>query len=338
MAAAQPGRSGHGSRLLGSHVVDVGLALPQYDYPVPGVPATTWETVAGSAQAAERLGFSSLWLADHISMGIERYGGPPGEFRGVDPITGLSALSRITSTITLGTLVCCCQLRPVTVLAKQLAGIDLLSGGRLVVGMGAGWHEPDYIAAGVPFLSAGRRLQELSAAVDALRIVWRGDPGAPPCHPPPVQVGGPPVWIGGRGDRLLEVVARHADGWNMVWVATVDAYRQRVAVLERACGRVDRDPATVTRSRGLFTLVGEDEADLRRRFERLRRQVPTGVLDGTSLEEWRTGRLVGSVDQVREQIDEWGALGVTHLVVGLGAVPFQGTSLDDIEMVASACR
>ena len=79
--------------------MDVGLALPQYDYAFPDRTSLDWPTVAEYAVAAERLGFSSLWLADHISMDISRYGGPAGEFRGIEPITGLSALSRLTSAI-----------------------------------------------------------------------------------------------------------------------------------------------------------------------------------------------------------------------------------------------
>jgi alkanesulfonate monooxygenase SsuD/methylene tetrahydromethanopterin reductase-like flavin-dependent oxidoreductase (luciferase family) len=316
--------------------MDLGLALPQYDYPGTGSIPLPWSTVAGYATTAERLRFRSLWLSDHISMTVERHGGPPGEHRGFEPLVTLGGLTRITTSATLGTLVLCSQLRPVTVLAKMLAGVDHMSGGRLVAGMGAGWHEADYTAAGVPFERPGRRLQQLSAAIEAVRIVWRGDPGAPPCLPAPVQAGGPPVWVGGRGDRMLELVARHADGWHLGWTLTRAAYRQRVDVLERACERVGRDPASITRAIGLFTLVGEDEADLRKRFERLRGQVPPGVLDRFTLDEWKSGRLVGTVEQVSEQMAGWADAGVAHLISALGAVPFQSTTTDDLDLVASA--
>ena len=86
-------------------------------------------------------------------------------------------------------------------------------------------------------------------------------------------------------------------------------------MLERACEAIDRDPATVTRSLGLYALCGEDEADLDRRFERLRAMSPPGVLDGVDLDQWREGRLVGTVDQVREQAAGWAGLGVETLVV-----------------------
>jgi alkanesulfonate monooxygenase SsuD/methylene tetrahydromethanopterin reductase-like flavin-dependent oxidoreductase (luciferase family) len=144
------------------------------------------------------------------------------------------------------------------------------------------------------------------------------------------------VFIGGKGDRLIATAAACADGWNTCWVWTPDAYRDRLDVLERACEAIGRDPATVCRSVGLYALVGEDQADLVRRFERLGAVTPPGVLDAVTLDEWRVGRLVGTVEQVREQAHEWAALGVETLVVGVGAVPFQVASLDDVEIIAAA--
>jgi alkanesulfonate monooxygenase SsuD/methylene tetrahydromethanopterin reductase-like flavin-dependent oxidoreductase (luciferase family) len=151
-----------------------------------------------------------------------------------------------------------------------------------------------------------------------------------------VQQPGPPVWIGGKGDRLLDVVARHADGWNTVWQWTPEAYRDRLTVLERSCERIGRDPATVTRSLGLTTLVGTDDADIERRFERLRAATPPGVLDGVSLDRFRVGRLVGTPEHVRDQLGQWAEMGVSTFVVGLGALPFGVSEPDDIELVASA--
>ena len=316
--------------------VQFGLALPQYDYSVPGRDHVDWHTLVATAQRAEQLGFDSLWLADHLSMSIEKYGGPAGEHRGFDSITTLGALAGATTKTKLGTLVICSQLRPAAVLAKQLAAVDVISHGRLIAGFGAGWNEAEYEEAGIPFHRPGRRIDELAATVDEVRRVW--DPGddSTPCRPPPVQKPRPPIWVGGKGDRLLDLAARRADGWNTVWAWTFDDYRERARTLDRACRRHGRDPATVTRSVGLYTLVGEGEADLRRRFDELRRLTPAGVLDGLTLEDWRSGHLVGTVEEVRDQVGMWAELGVTHLIIGLGAVPFAGTTTDDLELVASA--
>jgi alkanesulfonate monooxygenase SsuD/methylene tetrahydromethanopterin reductase-like flavin-dependent oxidoreductase (luciferase family) len=313
----------------------LGLALPQYDYAVAGQPRLAWATVAEYASRAERLGFSSLWLADHLFLSLEKYGGSGDPSAGFEPMTTLGALAAATTEVRLGTLVVCSQLRPPAVLAKQLAAADLLSGGRVIAGLGAGWFEPEFEDAGVPFERPGVRIEELAATIRGVRSVWGDEPGSAPCLPPPVQAGGPPVWVGGKGDRLLDTVARLADGWNTVWTWTIDDYQERSTFLDRACEQHGRDPAAVARSVGLYTLVGENPSDLRRRYEHLMNHVPTGVLDGITLESWRHGHLVGTVDEVAEQVAAWAEIGVGDLIVGLGGVPFQATSLDDLELIAS---
>ncbi|MDQ1443691.1 MAG: hypothetical protein QOI20_155, partial [Acidimicrobiaceae bacterium] len=151
--------------------------------------------------------------------------------------------------------------------------------------------------------------------------------------PPPVQQPRPPIWVGGRGPRLVRLAAAKADGWNTCWQWTPQDYAPRAAdALDHA-----PDPDRFALSVGLYTLVGEDEADLRRRFERLKATSPPGVVDpGTTLDEYRQGRLVGTVDQVREQVQAWADLGVTTLIACLGAVPFSVTDMDDLEVVVAA--
>jgi alkanesulfonate monooxygenase SsuD/methylene tetrahydromethanopterin reductase-like flavin-dependent oxidoreductase (luciferase family) len=313
--------------------MDVGLALPQFDYASDGEDPPPWETTRDAAVRAERLGFTSVWLADHLFLSMDfKYGGPPGHHRAVDPLVALAAIARAAPTVQVGTLVLCAQLRPAKVLAKALATLDRVTGGRLVAGIGAGWYEPEYVTAGVPFERPGVRLRQLAETVDVLHEMFAS--GA--TRPASVQRPGPPVWVGGKGDRLLDVVAGGADGWNTVWQWTPEAYRDRVAVLERACERIGRDPATVTRSLGLTTLVGTDDNDIQRRFDRLRAATPPGVLDGVSLEEFREARLVGTPEHGRDQLGQWAEMGVSTFVVGLGALPFGVSEPDDIELVASA--
>jgi alkanesulfonate monooxygenase SsuD/methylene tetrahydromethanopterin reductase-like flavin-dependent oxidoreductase (luciferase family) len=154
--------------------------------------------------------------------------------------------------------------------------------------------------------------------------------------PPAIQRPRPRVFVGGKGDRLLRLVAEHCDGWNTCWAWTFDDYRERLVVLEAECERIGRDPASVWRTIGLYALCGEDRADLERRFERLKVNTPAGVLDGVSLDQWRRGRLVGTVPEVREQAQEWESLGVATVIVGAGALPFQVGHLDDVVMLARA--
>lgn len=308
-----------------------GFALPQYDYSVPGESPLTWATVERWAAHAVSKGFTSLWVSDHLFLGIEKYGGAPGTYGCLDAVVTMGALAASPALApgaspTIGCLVFAAPFRPPRLLAKQLHTLDALAPGRIVAGFGAGWYEPEFAAAGIPFESPAARLRQLAETVEEVHDFFADHPERRP-----------PLWVGGKGDRLLsDVVALHADGWNTVWAWTPDDYRAKLAVLHRACERHGRDPAAITLSVGLTALVGEDDADVRRRFERLATTTPKGVLDGTSLDEWRRGRLVGTVEQVREQVEEWRALGVSLLVVNLGALPFSVTDTDALDLVASA--
>ena len=314
--------------------MDVGVALPQFDYTTPGAGPVPWAATASLATRAESAGFGSVWLSDHLFMEVTKYGGPPGRHPGSDPFVGLGALVAATSSVRLGTLVTCAPLRPALVAGRMFASLDRLSGGRIVAGVGAGWLEAEFDVAGVPFCRPGERLAHLAETIDGWRRLWSGAPGAPPCRPGPVQPGGPPIWVGGRGDRLLGLAAGLADGWNVVWRSELAGYVERLEVLERACEVAGRDPDTVVRSVGLTTLVGEDEADVGRRFDALAAVAPPGVV--TSFEEWRVGRLAGTVEQVAEQVDAWRTLGVASLILSFGALPFSEAAQDALDVAAAA--
>jgi alkanesulfonate monooxygenase SsuD/methylene tetrahydromethanopterin reductase-like flavin-dependent oxidoreductase (luciferase family) len=333
----------------------VGLALPHYDYsvpsgdtpsPGPGERPLGFATVAAHAEQAEALGIHSLWVSDHLSLEIEKYGAGPGTYFAYEPLTTLAALARRVRRPRLGTLVLCEALRPAGVLAKALSTLDHLCDGRLDIGIGAGWHPPDYEALGMAMPRPGERLARLAEAIAVLDGLLPGGPfsfegrfhrvrQAPNC-PPARQVPRPPIFVGGKGDRLLDLVARQADGWNTCWVWTPPAYQERVFALERACIAAGRDPATVTRSLGLYALAGEDRRDLERRYERMRRLAPGGMLDAVTLDEWKVGRLVGTVSEVAEQAAGWRALGVAELILGAGPLPFSVAALDDLEPLAAA--
>lgn len=326
----------------------IGLALPQYDYSVVGDDPLRFETIVEHARAAERGGADSVWLSDHLFLDLGKYGGSAEPSGCYDPLVTLAALARDVPRVRLGTLVLLEALRPAAVLAKSLSTLDRVCGGRLDVGLGAGWYEPEYEALGMKMAAPGERLDRLVDAVEVVKGLLDGGPFTYDGRhhrvydarnlPPAVQQPRPRVFIGGKGDRLLRIVAEHADGWNTCWAWTPDAYRERLAVLERACERVDRDPASVWRTLGLYALCGNDERDLARRFERLRSVSPPGVLDGVDLDTFRQGRLVGTVDEVRAQVKEWEALGVDTLILGVGAVPFHVSTLDDVELLLAACR
>jgi alkanesulfonate monooxygenase SsuD/methylene tetrahydromethanopterin reductase-like flavin-dependent oxidoreductase (luciferase family) len=325
----------------------IGLALPQYDYSVAEERPLRFETIVEHARLAEAGGADSVWLSDHLFLDLAKYGGADRREGCFDPIVTLSAIARAVPRVRLGTLVLLEALRPAAVLAKALAAVDRVSGGRLDVGLGAGWYAPEYTALGMDMPRPGERLDRLVDALEVVKGLLRGGPltyegvhhrarGAVN-RPSAVQQPRPRVFVGGKGDRLLRLAAQHADGWNTCWVWTPDAYRERLRVLDDACASVGRDPASMWRTLGLYALCGEDERDLERRFDRLREQSPKGVLDGVDLATFRVGRLVGTVDEVRAQLLEWDGLGIDTLVLGVGAVPFQVSALDDVELLLDAC-
>jgi alkanesulfonate monooxygenase SsuD/methylene tetrahydromethanopterin reductase-like flavin-dependent oxidoreductase (luciferase family) len=323
--------------------VHVGVALPQYESSLPGERPPRFATVARWAQRAEELGFDSVWLSDHVVFDLARYGGPGEPVHALEPLAALAALARCTTHVRLGTLVLCAALRPTSVLAKALATLDVLSGGRLDVGIGAGNYEPDFAAIGRSLPSPGARVMQLREMLVELTDLLAGGSVAASApgvtggvlDPRPHQQPRPPVFVGGRGDRVLRTAVELADGWNTVWVWAPEQYSERLAVVDAACDAFGRDPASFSRSLGLYALAGEDERDLHRRFDRLAADSPPGILDGVGLGQWRQGRLVGTVQQISEQCESWAALGVDTLVVNPGAAPFHAVALDDLEPIAA---
>lgn len=328
----------------------LGLALPHYDTSFGGAPAS-WDGVARCARAAEEAGFHSLWVSDHLFLDWSKYGGPATAQGSLECWTTMSALAAMTSRVRIGSLTSCNDFRNPALLAKMAASLDLLSGGRLDVGMGAGWYDPEYVAAGIDFDRAGIRIDRLGEAVEIVTRLLSGEELAYQgrfyeikgaiCRPRPTQEPRPPVWIGGKGDRLLATAARVADGWNFSWVGagSIDGYHERAAAADRACEQAGRDPQTLRRSAGAYLLAGKDERDAERRFERLAGRTPDGVLpaasDGAAVswEGFKQKAIAGAVDEVVDKLGPLADLGVEEVVVSLGTLPFQVADIEDIELV-----
>ena len=312
----------------------IGLALPHYDFSAPDGSPVSWEQLAESARRAEALGFDSVWVSDHFFLTLERYGGTPDEAYGSpEALTALAALAAITERVRLGTLVLCAGFRHPALLAKSAVTIDLLSGGRLDLGLGAGWMEQEYRAFGYDFGDTGLRFEILEETLVALGLLFGDGPATWAgrhfhlheafARPRPAQKPRPPLWVGGKGGpRLLRLLARHADGWNTVWAWTPEGYAERARALDRACEREGRDPSTVRRSVGLYTLVGEDQRDLDARFRALQAWTPGGALDGQSLAEWRRDKLVGTREEVVDRIAAFADEGVGEIICSLASLPF----------------
>jgi probable F420-dependent oxidoreductase len=216
----------------------------------------SWRDVQALAQAAEQVGFDSFWLADHF---IIRF--PERDESGQwEVFTFLSAVAAVTSRIQIGPLVACTSFRNPALLAKMADSLDEISDGRFVLGLGAGWHEPEYSAFGYPFDHKAARFEEaLQIIVPLLReghVDFHGQYyEATDCvlRPRGPSAGRIPIWIGARRPRMLEQTARYADDFNSVWHLDPARAKERYGEFEAACAAVGRDPASVEHSAG--TLV-----------------------------------------------------------------------------------
>ncbi|HEX2069207.1 MAG TPA: LLM class flavin-dependent oxidoreductase [Actinomycetota bacterium] len=324
----------------------VGLALPHYDFSFPDHRPMTWPRLVDAARRAEGLGFDSLWISDHFFLDLGRYGGSSEPVGTVEPFTALAGLTAATDRARLGVLVASAPFRHPAHITKMATTIDLMSGGRFDLGIGAGWYEREFTAFGYPFPSTGDRFSLLEESIGVMSSLFADGPvetegprfrlSGAYNHPKPAQPNGPPIWIGGKGgDRLLRLVARHGSGWNFVWRGTPESHRERVQVLRRLAEREGRDPDTVRLSIGLYTLVGEDERDLDRRFHALQRWAG-GALDGQTVEDYATDSLTGTPEQCLERLGRFAEHGVEEIIVSAASMPFAVYDWSMVELVAEA--
>lgn len=327
----------------------LGITLPHYDYSLDQSRPIQFEDVAQAATIAEISGFDRAYVSDHVTLDIAKYGGSDAPYRSLDPLSLLGALAPITTTITLGTLVLCEALRHPVMTAAISQTLADISQGRFLLGMGAGWYDPDYEIYGQDMPGIGERMTRLSESLHIMTSLFNGDSldfdgtfystrGAtlssvhiPASHMPHTL----PVFVGGKGDRLLRIVAQYADGWNTCWAWTPETYRERVESLHRACEKYDRDPVTVHQSLGLYCVIAESETELKGLFQRLVELSPDGVAERKTLDAWREGHLVGTIDEVAHQLSEWSALGVREVIVNPGFAPFHVGSPEIIEQIGT---
>lgn len=235
---------------------------------VPNVHETLAEpgTIEAVARMADELGFDSVWCNDHLALPTAHgdgaaepaYAAAYGEQRGqriYEPLIVLAYLAAVTRRVLLGTSVYLLPLRSPLLAARQAVSLDGLSAGRLVLGVGAGWLESEFAAAGVPYRERGRRTDE---AIAMLKSLCGEDGGG--FLPKPVQRPHPPLWIGGRSEAALRRAARAGDAWHPSHL-TVDELRRQIPALHAECERAGRpagEVAVTTRRRLVRGLTGDD--------------------------------------------------------------------------------
>lgn len=223
----------------------VGLMLPQAPEDGDGA---TWQQILALARLAEDGGADSLWVADHFL-----YRPDDGSEVGYhEAWTLLAALAAGTTRIELGSLVLATSFRPAGLVAKMAATLNEVAGGRLILGLGCGWHEPEYRAFGYPF---DHRVGRFEAALDAIVSLLRGDRLTVDGEwlslddavlLPPQRLDPPPVLVAAKGERMLRLTARHAALWQTAWFGLPnERWTERLAAFRRACDAERRDPATI---------------------------------------------------------------------------------------------
>lgn len=293
-------------------------------FPATKDPSSLRKVLQVIVTEAEAAGFDSIWVMDHLRQ-IPQVG------RDWDPMlegwTTLAWIAALTERVRIGTLVTAVTLRPIGVLAKMLATLDVLSAGRAVCGLGLGWYAREQEAYGIALPPVSERYAVLEDALEVLPLFW--GPGSPSfegrtlhvpeaiCYPRPLQER-VPILIGGGGERrTLRLAARHADAVNVM--GPVDVVRHKVHVLRGHCAEARRDPDQIEVTHFAPTLVGDDRSSLDALVERLRPR----RLDAT---RYRAQANAGTIDDQVARTYELADAGVAHLIVSL---PDLGLDLDD---------
>jgi F420-dependent oxidoreductase-like protein len=295
---------------MASHDLTFGVFVPQgWKMELASIedPQAKWAKAVEVAKLAEDLGLDSLWVYDHFHNVPK-----PAHETMFECWTTVAAISQVTSRIKLGQMVGCAPYRTPSLLAKITSNIDVMSGGRLIWGIGAGWYEHEFKGYGYPFLKASDRIAVLRETVEIVKGMWTEADfsyagkhfqleGAQ-CDPKPVQQPHPQVLIGGGGEQLtLRVVARHADAAN--FGGKPHEWQHKAEVLQQHCKDVGRDYDEIQKTISGEIFIREDESEIE--------AGGTRSMWGEPFESWREGNLVGTPEQVAEKIKAYIDLGCT---------------------------
>jgi probable F420-dependent oxidoreductase len=280
-------------------LMKIGLMLPIGQQELLRGP-DRWSIFRDMALAAEAGGLDSVWCADHL---LFRHGDNEPTNGIHEAWTVLTAVAAITERVEIGPLVLCVPFRNPALTAKMATTLDEVSGGRLILGLGCGWHEPEFDAFGFEF---DHRVSQFAEAMEIIRPLLRTGRASHAGRwqraadaelvPPGPRPDGIPILIAGKGPRMLDLVARHADAWNAAWYGrpdSADELRDRLARLDAALDAAGRDRAGVERTAGIFVAVAAADDDR-----------PEEAISGT-------------VEEVAEALAGYDELGVTHLIVHL---------------------
>ncbi|HEY6115733.1 MAG TPA: LLM class F420-dependent oxidoreductase [Candidatus Dormibacteraeota bacterium] len=300
------------------HEVKVGVFVPQgwrMDLADVPDPVEKYETMSRCAVEAERAGYDAIFVYDHFHTVPDPQ--PESVF---ECWTSMAGLARDTRTIRLGQMVTCNSYRSPSLLAKMASCIDVMSHGRLILGIGAGWYEHEYLAYGYEYPDAPERLSMLREALQIVKAMWtEGEPRfqgrrysirGPINEPRPVQKPHPPIWIGGQGEKVtLKLVAQYGDGCNIG--GDLDNVRHKLEVVRRHCRDVGRDYDTVLKTMEFYCIFGDDREVARIVADMVRR---TGR-DERFVREWHPH--IGDAERIADLMGQYAEAGIDYFIVNL---------------------
>jgi F420-dependent oxidoreductase-like protein len=276
-----------------------------------GMGGTTWDAVQALWKHIAATGWDAAAVTDHfMSNTPERTGDT------MECWTTLAALSALVPRLRVGTIVAGNTYRHPAVVAKMATQVDIISGGRLICGLGAAWQENEHRAYGIPFYTVGERLARLDEACHVMKALWTQDKASykgryyqlddAPLSPKPVQRPYPELMIGGGGEKVtLRITARHADHWN-VWGGP-ERLRAKGAILDQHCTAERRDPKTILRSANMALVIDDSRAEVEKIRTALAKRM--GMDDALATDTM----LGGSVSQVRDKLGRLRETGVGML-------------------------
>ena len=296
-----------------------------------------WATMLGVAQAADTEDgpFESIWVFDHFHTVPV-----PTQEATHEAWTLMAAFAAATSRVRLGQMCTCMGYRNPAYLAKVAATVDVISGGRAEMGIGAGWYEHEWRAYGYGFPKAGDRIGMLDEGVQIMRQLWTEGTATLDgkhyqvdgaiCRPLPLQDGGVPLWIAGGGEkRTLRIAARYADYTN--FDGTPEGFQHKSEILEQHCAEVGTDFGAITRSANYNVVLGETEKDVQDRLawmkdHLLRCGVPEKVAE-ERMRDFTTGTLTGTPEQLAERLVQLSKLGMSYAILNFAEVAYDRTAL-----------
>jgi len=273
----------------------------------------TWPGVLEFWQHLESTGWDTACVSDHFMPNTREREGAV-----LEAWSTLSALAAVVPRMRIGTIVLGNTYRHPAVVAKMAAQVDIISGGRLLFGIGAAWQRNEHEAYGIPFYTMRERLERLDEACTVIRLLWTErrsnfngryyQLADAPLDPKPVQKPHPELMIGGGGERVtLRIAAKHADHWNVWGGAKVLA--RKSAVLEEHCSKLGRDSKSINRSVNMALLITNSKADIDRLAETIAARLGSHAADA------RDTCLAGTPDQIREQLRRLQSAGATMVFV-----------------------